>query len=1132
MSHSVSWITPIYDRDYSDVIEAENWLLEEPKGCYNYTDLNRIENNTKYVMEEMLDRKIIRVPPSLSFKTNWKQSDIVDIDNMHRIIGNIILLMDLSNELIKNQFSIIYLSSQITYTLANAMEYNLYLMKNQPDLPVQKFLVKINNGIITETGTNEGYFAEDDIIHIQGVPYGEYAEHLIFTVWSGNTDDLQYVADVRAKSTTFQCQYHDVELTANFKTMLPRTLRLNGGIVYDSVGGSVRQFYAGDEITILANVATSGKRFYEWTGTQEALNNLNGGEEPSTSVLVMPDCDVTLTATYINAGQHRVTVNNGSGSGWYDYKEYVGIFADSMGPKYSFAYWSGSTGYLNDIHSSGQSFEMPDIDVSFTANYSYNYSYNTVNVIGGTIDNETMIENARELSGHTITAQVPENLGFDYWSVEGLGSFANNKSATTTFYIGDGNAVITAHFTDLRTLTKENINNSGNTTSSRVTQNKSVSVSTNEISGDYIFQKWTEGDTQLSNSYIYSFTMPERDMSIKANYRLRNQVQVTINYGNHTETITMQERSSITITADQAPEGKRFKQWNYSGLHDVNSRYNTNTTIIAGSGNGTITAIFEDNPIYHNLTVINGRTSGSYYEGQSVTCYCDTPAQGYEFINWTEGDTIVSYNSQYRFTMGTQDRTIQANYALIPYFNLTVINGTGSGTFLRNSNPTIQMDPAPEGYQFFQWEVLVGTDTDVYQPLAETTNIRNLTHDVTVRATYYVPNTDITYVLTVIDKDGTTRTYDAHIGEQVSIFASSPDEGWEFDRWSGDSQYVINRFSADTKVNMPGKNITVRAQYKRIGYTTTYHVILHSGELLVRTDEETGTEYWDYEGEFEEGAVVPIRAVGIPIDYKFNGWKAEEGDLQSETTVADLTQPNTTLTVQDFDIELTRDVIPLENYTISITDGAVSGSYHENDPVSVYFALTSTDDTHYVFKRWTGNDLAYIRLYSGGSFDIYYGGDGDIPQIIKMPNRNISIAASYDTLNHLIVNNGNNSGYYAANNSISVSANTIQGKEFSHWEGNIEYVDNVYNPNITVTMPNVPITLTAKYTTDTNRNNIGYTLTDIYSNDNININDIIIISGELDIGFIFTDINGHMYTITAINNNIANIIRLTTITRR
>lgn len=77
MSHSVEWIEPIYNRVYSDVLEAEeNRNLVNPIGAYNAIDLNRIENNTKYVMEDMLERKIIRVPPAMAIKTNWEMNDI------------------------------------------------------------------------------------------------------------------------------------------------------------------------------------------------------------------------------------------------------------------------------------------------------------------------------------------------------------------------------------------------------------------------------------------------------------------------------------------------------------------------------------------------------------------------------------------------------------------------------------------------------------------------------------------------------------------------------------------------------------------------------------------------------------------------------------------------------------------------------------------------------------------------------------------------------------------------------------------------------------------------------------------------------------------------------------------------
>ena len=105
MSYSVEWIEPIYDRTYGDVQILEmDTTNSNTKGAYNYTDLNRIEQDTKYCMEYMVDHKIIRVPPSMAIKMNWIETDIPTRDDMIRIVRNVMILMDSSNPVIKEDF--------------------------------------------------------------------------------------------------------------------------------------------------------------------------------------------------------------------------------------------------------------------------------------------------------------------------------------------------------------------------------------------------------------------------------------------------------------------------------------------------------------------------------------------------------------------------------------------------------------------------------------------------------------------------------------------------------------------------------------------------------------------------------------------------------------------------------------------------------------------------------------------------------------------------------------------------------------------------------------------------------------------------------------------------------------------
>ncbi|MDE6946282.1 MAG: hypothetical protein K2P14_03765 [Anaeroplasmataceae bacterium] len=1209
MSYSVEWIPIIDDRTYGDVqiLELDS-TNENTKGSYNYFDLNRIENNTQYCKEYMIDHKIIKVPPSMAIKTNWTENDIPTRDDMIRIVRNVMILMNNSNPIIQENFTELHEATQFTYQVANAIEHNLNLMHNQPDLPIQKWLLKVEHGIIQEYNDSIAFLAEDEIVHIQGIPYGEDAIYMQFTNWSGNTDDLQYVEDVNAQVTTFQMVYHDyenyeVELTANFKTRFPRTLTLYGGTIYDDIGGTSRQFFAGNEIRILANDAASGKRFYEWQGTEEGIDNLTGGSEPSTSWLTMPDCDVELTSFYINAGQHAVYVdtdeyNRPKLQGWYDYKEHVYLDYGSKSNKWRFTYWSGDTQYLENVTSS--SLIMPDINLYFTSNWEYVYSYNTVSVTNGTIqDNEgnyvATASNLREQSSHLLQYNPPPaGKGFQKWQVDGVGS-----ASASSFTVGDGNATLTALYGNLHsckiinnitgaireftyttgvryeitytgmsgynfkgftsndvTITRDswydkyyitmpdkdviinenyalkqycqityiNLNNTGNTTTSTVETGYGHRWHTNMFVGDYVFDHWEINGTNVgTNEYYPSGTYDRHyvsvDTTVKAIYRQKVNRTLTVvngtisNTGNTTGTYL--EGTTVSIIADDS--SINFNGWSVSGAYSV-SGYNSKTaSVVIGRGTDvTATATYAN---YYKLTVNNGSGSGTYKQGTTVQCRYNTPVKGYEFANWTENDRIISYSNPISVTV-SGDRTITANYTPIPEFDLTVINGRGSGTYLRGTSPQIIMNPAPDGMQFLQWEVITGDDNDVLQPRAENTTIRSLTHDTTVQATYYIPNPEIKYTLTITGKDGEITTYNYPIGEQVNIWADFPDEGYEFYKWVGDTQYVNDKYAEKAIVNMPGKNISLGMEYRREGFTTTYHVLLEGGKIQIEEDR------WDIEGEFEEGTTLNIKADDPMLGWEFFQWKKAESasdEDRSEETVSNLTEPETTIQVQDFDITLAVKWKEKDKYVMEVEDGFGSGSYYEGQPVQIYFDLQNTETSHYKFIKWSGKDVAYLNLMSGKIFDIYKAEE----QAVKMPSRNIKIKAEYD-VSYLLSIQGVEQGYYLAGEKIQISAEEIEDKVFQYWTGDVDCIDSPYNPNIVITMPKGPVNLIPVYSNTNERNSIGYILTDLYDSDTIRLEDIVIISGEIDTGFIITDGNGHIYVITTVYGTTADILRLTT----
>lgn len=73
-------------------------------------------------------------------------------------------------------------------------------------------------------------------------------------------------------------------------------------------------------------------------------------------------------------------------------------------------------------------------------------------------------------------------------------------------------------------------------------------------------------------------------------------------------------------------------------------------------------------------------------------------------------------------------------------------------------------------------------------------------------------------------------------------------------------------------------------------------------------------------------------------------------------------------------------------------------------------------------------------------------------------------AFEYPTIFTLTVENGSGGGIYAANSSIAISANMIDGYVFEKWSGDVDTVEDIYAPNTTIVMPYKDVTISANYT--------------------------------------------------------------------
>jgi|GEM_PF-2773760 len=153
---------------------------------------------------------------------------------------------------------------------------------------------------------------------------------------------------------------------------------------------------------------------------------------------------------------------------------------------------------------------------------------------------------------------------------------------------------------------------------------------------------------------------------------------------------------TYAVTADLLPTDTT----NYYSLDD------------AAAGNFVI----EAPPVIHTVTLQanpaeGGSTSGdgTYLEGARVSVIA-TPNPGYEFVNWTENSTVVSTKATYRFTLGTTDRTLVANFQAVGAswprgIRLTATDITATSVTLTLSQPV------PDATQYI---VYYGSFSDVF----------------------------------------------------------------------------------------------------------------------------------------------------------------------------------------------------------------------------------------------------------------------------------------------------------------------------------------------------------------------------------------------------------------------------------
>ena len=388
----------------------------------------------------------------------------------------------------------------------------------------------------------------------------------VFDQWVGDTF---CIADVMQTSTLLTMPASETWVTATY-TVLPR---LN---VYSGGGGGF--FPAETVVTITADAPPSGKAFGLWAGDVAYVADR---AQPVTTV-TMPEFDISVTATF--AWGYLLTVNSGSGGGYYLSGAIVDIEALPASAGQVFDCWIGDTSGLDDAYSMVTTYEMAEADAEITAAYSdIPRHYLSVNSGSGS---------GTYWLGQIVSIQAeaaPAGDEFYCWAGDTEG-IADTTLAETTILMPDADVEITATYGPSRHAL--NVTNGSGT--GRYIAGSVVDISADPAPSGKAFGMWVGQITYVADraQAQTTVTMPESDVSVTAIYAWGYALTVHSGTGDG----TYLSGAVVDIQADPAPAGMQFAEW-AGDVADVADVQSAGTTFTVPNADCEVTATYVAAPL-------------------------------------------------------------------------------------------------------------------------------------------------------------------------------------------------------------------------------------------------------------------------------------------------------------------------------------------------------------------------------------------------------------------------------------------------------------------------------------------------------------------------------------------------------
>jgi len=699
-----------------------------------------------------------------------------------------------------------------------------------------------------------------------------------------------YPAGYTSETYTFTSVTSDHTISVVFEstsgpTYYNLTLNADAGMGSITASPQQAQYVDGTPVQLTAT-PTSGYQFMGWSG------DLSGNTNPATIIV---DRDKAVTANFYPVTQPRYTLTtlavDGKGTvarmpdlTEYDSETQVTLTAAPISG-YRFSSWSGDlSGSLNPAAI------VMDNNKSVYANFiPVSVQTHTITASAGTGGSITPGGNitVSEGTSQSFTIQADSGYQIQAMYIDGVGGeYADGYTVETYTFYG-------------------------------ITSNHSISA---------VFESTSGGPTYYNLTLNVNASMGSvTRLPAQTQYVDGTPVQLTaVPYTNH-----------------------NFLRWE----GDLSG--NTNPVTVAMNGNKIITAVFESlvAPTYEltvnavNGSVVKSPDQAQYDSGTPVTLTA-APISGYQFSGWS-GDLSGNTNPASIIMDRAKSITAQFIPIAVQQYSLTVVSGSGSGTYNSGAVVTIQASTPPAGQVFSHWS---GDVANVADANSLSTTIAMIANAV-VTANYTSSGVNTHTITATASAGGTISPSGSVIVNEWTSqsFIIQADAGYMIKRLyidgaQGDYPDGITFESYTFYYMTRSHSINVEFQSTSGGptqYSLTLNVDTNLGNIIISPDQ----------AQYDEGTVVTLTAAPN-AGYSFLNWS---GDVSGNTN------PTSIVMNGSRSVTATFGSVGPGIYTLSVVNGTGSGSYDYGEVVTIQANVPPAGQR---FSHWSGG-IEYISTVTG-----------------------------------------------------------------------------------------------------------------------------------------------------------------------